>query len=67
MQVTVQQGDNLDLVIYRHLGNSSGLLEETLKLNPKLNATAILDIGTVVTLPEKTSHPVAKNTVQLWS
>ena len=67
MQVTVQQGDNLDLVIYRHLGNSSGLLEETLKLNPKLNATAILDIGTVVTLPEKTSHPVAKNTVHLWS
>ena len=67
MQVMAQQDDNLDLLIYRHLGNSAGLLEQTLILNPGISATAILPIGTVVTLPDKQSQPTINNTVQLWS
>lgn len=67
MEVYAQQNDNLDLLIYRHLGNSAGLLEQTLILNPGISATAILPIGTVVTLPDKQSQPAINNTVQLWS
>lgn len=67
MEVYAQQDDNLDLLIYRHLGNSAGLLEQTLILNPGISATTILPIGTVVTLPDKQSQPAINNTVQLWT
>ncbi len=67
MEVYAQQNDNLDLLIYRHLGNSAGLLEQTLILNPGISATAILPIGTVVTLPDKQGQPAINNTVQLWT
>ena len=67
MQVMAQQDDNLDLLIYRHLGKSAGLLEQTLLLNPGISATEILPMGAVVTLPDKQSQPEINNTVQLWS
>ncbi|MBN6079887.1 tail protein X [Aggregatibacter actinomycetemcomitans] len=67
MQVMAQQDDNLDLLIYRHLGNSAGLLEQTLILNPGISATAILAHGTIVNLPDKQSQPAINNTVQLWT
>lgn len=67
MQVMAQQDDNLDLLIYRHLGKSAGLLEQTLLLNPGISAKEILPMGAVVTLPDKQGQPAINNTVQLWT
>lgn len=68
MKVYAQQNDNLDAVIYRHFGTSyGGLLEQTLLLNPRLTATAILAIGTEVVLPDTVAPHKTKETVQLWN
>lgn len=69
MKVYAQQDDNLDAVIYRHLGTSYGLLEKTLLLNPHLAADAVLTVGTPVILPEKLgdTKQVKADSIQLWS
>lgn len=69
MKVYAQQDDNLDAVIYRHLGTSYGLLEQTLLLNPHLTADAVLTVGTPVILLEKLgdTKQVKADSIQLWS
>ncbi|MDA5611882.1 tail protein X, partial [Pasteurella multocida] len=42
MQVYAEQNDTLDAVIFRHIGTSNGLLEETLILNPNLANQPVL-------------------------
>lgn len=66
MNVIAQQGDSVDSLCYRHLGDSRAV-EATLELNPGLAALgAILPMGTVVTLPEITQSAPTKNPIQLW-
>lgn len=69
MQVYAQQHDNLDAILYRHLGRSEGLLELACALNPHLMNQPIIPLGTLVTLPEPETEKisVATDTLQLWS
>ncbi|MGC6408496.1 tail protein X [Bisgaard Taxon 45] len=66
MQVYTEQNDTLDAVIFRHIGTSNGLLEETLLLNPQLANQAVLEIGTVVILPSKQQQTIKKDSLKLW-
>lgn len=66
MKVYAQQHDNLDALLYRHFGTSNGMLEETLKLNPKLANQPQLTIGTPVILPDKSVKQQIKPSIKLW-
>ena len=67
MQVTSHQGDSVDSICYRHLGNSDAV-ETVLDSNPGLAALGpILPMGTVVTLPDRRATVAKqKNIIQLW-
>lgn len=69
MKVYAQQNDNLDAILYRYFGETSGLLEITCQLNPHLMHLPVLPIGTEVILPEPEMEKmrIAQDTVQLWS
>lgn len=69
MRVYAQQGDTVDLLCWRHLGSTTGLVEKTLELNPGLAQLGlVLPHGTAVDLPEvsSTTNAAALATVQLW-
>ena len=68
MQVRAQQNDTIDLLVWRHLGSTSGYVEETLRLNPSLSQHGpILPHGTLVELPApQASTPKTHAIVQLW-
>ncbi|HVJ36270.1 MAG TPA: tail protein X [Stenotrophomonas sp.] len=69
MRVYAQQGDTVDLLCWRHLGSTTGLVEKTLELNPGLAQLGlVLPHGTAVDLPEvsSTTNAAAVATVQLW-
>lgn len=69
MRVYAQQGDTVDLLCWRHLGSTAGLVEKTLELNPGLAQLGlVLPHGTAVDLPEvsSTTNAAAVATVQLW-
>lgn len=68
MIVYAHQGDTLDAICWRYLGQTQGVVEQTLLLNPGLTEQGpILEQGTAVTLPDR---PVARvntlKTVKLW-
>ena len=67
MKVTAHQGDSLDSLCYRHLGNSDAV-ETVLDSNPGLAALGpILPMGTAVTLPDRRATVAKqKNIIQLW-
>lgn len=66
MKVIAQQGDSVDSLCYRHLGDSRAV-EATLELNPGLSALgAILPTGTAVQLPETAQTAPTKKLIQLW-
>lgn len=62
-----QEGDTLDRLIYRYYGETAGLVEQALDLNPQLANTPILAMGQAVKMPEQIASVVAKETLQLWS
>lgn len=62
-----QEGDTLDRLIYRYYGETAGLVEYALTLNPQLANTPILPMGLIVNMPEQTASVVVKDTLQLWS
>jgi phage tail protein X len=69
MRVHAMQGDTLDLLCWRYLGSTKGLVEQSLNLNPGLAGLGlVLPHGTAVDLPEVTSTTTAAitPTVQLW-
>lgn len=67
MQVRAHQGDTLDNLCHRHLGNSAQV-EAALELNPGLAAIGpILPAGHPVTLPDDSVASVAtEKHIQLW-
>lgn len=67
MQVTSHQGDSVDSICYRHLGNSDAV-ETVLDTNPGIAALGpILPMGTVVTLPDSAgSTAKQQDIIQLW-
>jgi phage tail protein X len=67
MNVMARQGDTLDMICWRHLGQTSGAVEATLVLNPGLARRGLmLPEGTTVTLPDE-SPSIETAIVQLWS
>lgn len=70
MRVYARQGDTLDLLCWRHLGRTAGVVEQALELNPGLcELGSILPHGTAVRLPDPTTTTTAANVrplVQLW-
>lgn len=69
MQVRTGQNDTLDLLCWRHLGITAGVVEAALQLNPGLAGYGpILPQGILVTLPDATtvSQTDTTETIQLW-
>ena len=68
MIVSALQGDTLDLLCWRHMGTTAGVVEEAYRINPGLaDQGPILPEGIAVTLPERpASTPATRETVNLW-
>lgn len=69
MQVRTQQNDTLDLICWRYLGTTAGVVEATLALNPGLASYGpILPQGIIIELPdpETVTGMNITETVQLW-
>lgn len=68
MILTARQDDTLDELIFRHYGQTAGLVELALEYNPNLANTPRLKMGEIVTMPDiDQSHTtVSQSTVQLW-
>jgi phage tail protein X len=69
MQVAVQQGETLDAVVWRVLGDRTGIVEAAYALNRDLAALGpILPEGHIVTLPVPETETVPeRDIIQLWS
>lgn len=68
MQAVAQAGETLDALLWRALGYTGGVTEQTLDLNRGLAALGPqLPEGTIVELPEigEAARPV-RETVKLW-
>ena len=66
VRVMAQQGDSVDSLCHRHLGNSAAV-EATLELNPGLAALGpVLPLGTFVLLPPAPLAVPASNIINLW-
>lgn len=66
MKVRTLQGDTVDLLCWRHLGRTEGVVAETLRINPGLAARGpLLPAGLAVELPEPA--PAVQPLVQLWT
>ena len=66
--VTARQGDTISSIAYRVGGNSRGMVEQILALNPGLcTLPAMLPMGTPVRLPaqERQAAPVLPS-INLW-
>lgn len=68
---TSREGDTVDLVCYRHYGNTVGKVEAVLAANPGLAALGpILPKGTEFTLPDlaapEQQATIKTGTVKLW-
>lgn len=67
MIVAALQGDTLDQLCQRHLGRTSGLVEDALEVNPGLAVIGpVLPMGTVVTLPDQVAAAAPASLLQLW-
>lgn len=66
MIVRAMQGDTVDMLCQRHLGQTAVVTEQTLALNPGLAALGeVLPMDTLVTLPDS-APPARRDLVQLW-
>ena len=60
-------GDTVDALLWRELGRTAGLTEQTLELNPGLAARGpILPAGVAIVLPDAVSPAPVRETVKLW-
>lgn len=67
-KISTVQGDTVDLICWKHYGQSSGMVEQVLNANPHLaGLDPILPIGTEIDLPEISNNQQdSKATIQLW-
>lgn len=64
--IIAREGDTLDLICWRHLGQTAAVTEAAVQLNPHLPRLGeILPVGSRVVLPDA---PIAAATqrIQLW-
>ncbi|MET4862090.1 tail protein X [Morganella morganii] len=66
MNVFALQGETLDALCFRVLGQTAGVVEQVLELNPGLAGHGtVLPHGTPVELPDVAEQP-QKTMIQLW-
>ncbi|WCH24356.1 tail protein X [Aeromonas salmonicida] len=66
MQLRSQQGDTLDLILFRHYGYTSGITEQVLNLNPGLATLGpIIPTGTLINMPAAPTQ-AEQPLIQLW-
>ena len=66
MQLRSQQGDTLDLILFRHYGYTSGITEQVLNLNPGLAELGpILPTGTLINMPAAPTQ-AEQPLIQIW-
>lgn len=67
-KISTVQGDTVDLICWKHYGQSSGMVEQVLNANPHLaGLDPILTIGTEIDLPEISNNQQSSEaTIQLW-
>lgn len=68
MTIRSIEGDTLDLICWRELGRTAGVVEAALEANPGLaDLGPVLPMGTPVELPELAIVQVeTRDVVQLW-
>lgn len=68
MQIIAHQGDTVDAICYRHFGQTRGITEQVLLLNPGLASYGpVLPMGITVQLPDQVNTtPAASQLVNLW-
>ena len=68
MKVAAQQGDTLDLICWRELGTTIGVVEQAYDLNPGLADTGpTLSEGAIIILPDSPPPAViTRETINLW-
>ncbi|EPC02409.1 tail protein X [Litchfieldella anticariensis FP35 = DSM 16096] len=65
--VYAHQRDTLDAICHRVFGQTAGITEQVLELNPGIAELGpVLPQGTPVRLPDITQQPQRTKTVQLW-
>ena len=66
MQLRSQQGDTLDLILFRHYGYTAGITEQVLNLNPGLATLGpIIPTGTLINMPAAPTQ-AEQPLIQLW-
>ena len=61
-----KDGDTLDQICWKHYGHTSGIVEQVLLTNRRLEeADAVLVAGIEITLPEINTQR-QENTIRLW-
>ncbi|MFZ6709350.1 tail protein X [Undibacterium sp. TC9W] len=66
MIVRAQQNDTLDLLVWRHLGSTSGIAG-VLALNPGITSLgAFLPMGRAITLPDRAPAAPVLQMINLW-
>lgn len=68
MNVSAHQGDTLDLLCWRNLGTTAGVVEAAYLLNPALaDLGPVLPEGRAIVLPDRPADAAAiRETVNLW-
>ncbi|HDN9017547.1 TPA: tail protein X [Aeromonas salmonicida subsp. pectinolytica] len=67
MQLRSQQGDTLDLILFRHYGYTAGITEQVLNLNPGLATLGpIIPTGTLINMPAAPTQ-AEQPLIQLWN
>ena len=67
MRVIAQQNDTLDLLCWRHLGSTAGVVEQALQLNPDIASLGVtLPLGYAVTLPDQPTQSTTIQMIHLW-
>ena len=70
MIVRSEQGDTLDLAVWRAAGRTAGIVEAVFRANPGIAALgAVLPTGTPIEIPDAALAEASKQTdiIQLWS
>ena len=69
MKVRAIEGDTLDLICWRELGRTAGVVESALEANPGLaDLGPVLPMGTPVVLPDVAlTAAETRDIVQLWN
>ncbi len=66
MQLRSQQGDTLDLILFRRYGYTAGITEQVLNLNPGLATLGpIIPTGTLINMPAAPTQ-AEQPLIQLW-